>query len=50
MAKFKIIGAKKVAGGNPGDTIEINDEQVAKTLIKAGHIKPTTIKKKSKKK
>jgi len=46
MAKFKIIGTKKVAGGNPGDTIEINDEQVAKTLIKAGHIKATTIKKK----
>ena len=46
MAKFKIIGAKKVAGGNPGDVIEIDDEQVAKTLIKAGHIKPTTIRKK----
>jgi len=46
MAKYKIIGNKKVQGANPGEIIEVNDEQVAKTLIKAGHIKLTRIKKK----
>ena len=28
-----------------GDTITIDDENVAKSLIKGGHIEPTTIKK-----
>ena len=46
MAKYKIIGNKKVKGEEPGSIICICDEQVAKTLIKAGHIKATTIKKK----
>jgi|TARA_R100001463_G_C3509662_1_gene219829 hypothetical protein len=45
MAKYKIIGSKKVMGKLKGDTISIDDEKIAKTLIKSGHIKPTTIKK-----
>ena len=28
MAKFKIIGVKNVAGGNPGVVIEIDDEEL----------------------
>lgn len=43
--KYKIIGSKKVMGKEFGEVIEIDDEQVAKSLIKAGHIEPTTIKK-----
>lgn len=46
MAKYKIIGTKKVKGEEPGSIICVCDEQVAKTLMKAGHIKPTTIRKK----
>ena len=45
MAKYKIIGNKKVMDKVKGDTITIDDEDVAKSLIKAGHIQPTTIKK-----
>ena len=45
MAKYKIIGNKKVMDKVKGDTITIDDEDVAKTLIKGGHIQPTTIKK-----
>ena len=45
MAKYKIIGNKKVMGKVKGDTITIDDENVAKSLIKGGHIEPTTIKK-----
>ena len=44
--KYKIIGNKKVMGKIKGDTITIDDEKVAKSLIKGGHIKPTTIKRK----
>jgi hypothetical protein len=33
-------------GKENGDVITIDDENVAKTLMKAGHIEPTTIKKK----
>tara|TARA_R100001463_G_scaffold29626_3_gene67348 strand:- start:801 stop:1013 length:213 start_codon:yes stop_codon:yes gene_type:complete len=44
--KYKIIGNKKVMGKIKGDTISIDDEKVAKSLIKGGHIKPTTIKRK----
>lgn len=43
--KYKIIGSKKVMDKEFGEVIEIDDEQVAKSLIKAGHIEPTTIKK-----
>jgi hypothetical protein len=43
--KYKIIGSKKVMGKEFGEVIEIDDEQVAKSLIKAGHIEHTTIKK-----
>ena len=43
--KYKIIGSKKVMGKEFGEVITIDDEQVAKSLIKAGHIEPTTIKK-----
>lgn len=46
MAKYKIVGLKKVQGKEPGEVIEVTDEQVAKTLMKAGHIKPTRIIKK----
>ena len=46
MAKYKIIGTKKVKGEEPGSIIFVCDENVAKTLMKAGHIEPTTIKKK----
>jgi len=46
MAKYKIIGTKKVKGEEPGSIICVCDENVAKTLMKAGHIEPTTIKKK----
>ena len=45
MAKYKIIGNKKVMGKVKGDTITVDDENVAKSLIKGGHIQPTTIKK-----
>ena len=45
MAKYKIIGNKKVMDKVKGDTITIDDEDVAKSLIKCGHIQPTTIKK-----
>jgi len=46
MAKYKIIGNKKVMDKEKGDIITIKDENVAKSLIKGGHIEPTTIKKK----
>tara|TARA_Y100001937_G_C7132716_1_gene338375 strand:- start:442 stop:672 length:231 start_codon:yes stop_codon:yes gene_type:complete len=46
MAKYKIIGNKKVMDKVKGEIIDIEDEQIAKSLIKAGHIKPTRIKKK----
>jgi len=45
MAKYKIIGNKKVMEKVKGDTITIDDENIAKSLIKGGHIQPTTIKK-----
>lgn len=45
MAKYKIIGNKKVMDKVKGDTITIDDENIAKSLIKGGHIQPTTIKK-----
>ena len=45
MPKYKIIGNKKVMGKEKGKTITITDEQVAKSLIKGGHIEATTIKK-----
>jgi len=45
MAKYKIIGNKKVMDKVKGETITIKDENVAKSLIKGGHIEPTTIKK-----
>ena len=44
--KYKIIGNKILLGKIKGDTISIDDEKVAKSLIKGGHIKPTTIKRK----
>ena len=43
--KYKIIGNKKVMDKEKGETITIDDENVAKSLIKGGHIEPTTIKK-----
>ena len=46
MAKYKIIGNKKVMDKIKGDVITIEDDKVAKSLIKGGHIKPTTIKRK----
>lgn len=45
MAKYKIIGNKKVMGKVKGETITVDDENVAKSLIKGGHIEPITIKK-----
>lgn len=45
MAKYKIIGNKKVMGKEKGKTISITDEHLAKTLIKSGHIEPIIIKK-----
>ena len=45
MAKYKIIGNKKVMGKEKGKTISITAEHQAKTLIKGGHIDPITIKK-----
>lgn len=45
MSKYKIIGNKKVLGEEPGSVIEIDDEQLVKTLTKAGHIEPTTMRK-----
>ena len=50
MAKYKIIGNKKVMDKVKGEIIDIEDEQIAKSLMKAGHIKPTRIKKKRAKK
>jgi len=44
MAKYKIVGPRKVQNSEPGTVIEILNDKIAKTLIKAGHIKPTTIK------
>ncbi len=49
MAKYEIIGNKKVMEKVKGDIITIDDEQVAKSLIKGGHIKPTKITKSKKK-
>ena len=46
MAKYKIIGNKKVMDKVKGEIIDIEEGQIAKSLIKAGHIKPTRIKKK----
>ena len=46
MAKYKIIGNKKVMDKVKGEIIDIQDEQIAKSLMKPGHIKPTRIKKK----
>jgi len=46
MAKYKIIGNKKVMDKVKGEIIDIQNEQIAKSLMKAGHIKPTRIKKK----
>jgi len=46
MAKYKIIGNKKVMDKVKGEIIDIENEQIAKSLMKAGHIKPTRIKKK----
>ena len=46
MAKYKIIGNKKDMDKVKGDIITVEDENVAKSLIKGGHIEPTTIKKK----
>ena len=45
MAKYKIIGNKKVMDKVKGETITIDDINVAKSLIKGGHIEPITIKK-----
>jgi len=45
MAKYKIIGNKKVMDKVKGETITIDDENLAKSLIKGGHIEPITIKK-----
>ena len=45
MAKYKIIGTKKVKGEEPGSIICVCDENKAKTLTKAGHIEPTTMRK-----
>ena len=45
MPKYKIIGNKKVMGKEKGKSITITDEEVAKSLIKGGHIEATTIKK-----
>ena len=45
MPKYKIIGNKKVMGKEKGQSITITDEDVAKSLIKGGHIEATTIKK-----
>ena len=44
--KYKIIGNKKVMDKEKGEIITIEDEDVAKSLIKGGHIEPTTINKK----
>ena len=49
MAKYEIIGNKKVMEKVKGDIITVDDEQVAKSLIKGGHIKPTKITKSKKK-
>jgi len=46
MAKYKIIGNKKVMDKEKGEIITIEDQDVAKSLMKGGHIEPTTIKKK----
>ena len=46
LMKYKIIGNKKVMDKEKGEIITIEDEDVAKSLIKGGHIEPTTIKKK----
>ena len=45
MPKYKIIGNKKVMGKEKVKSITITDEEVAKSLIKGGHIEATTIKK-----
>ena len=45
MPKYKIIAKKKVMGKEKGKSITITDEEVAKSLIKGGHIEATTIKK-----
>ena len=50
MPKYKIIGNKKEMGKEKGQSITITDEEVAKSLIKGGHIEATTIKKTCKKK
>ena len=42
--KFKIIGNKKINGKEPGELVEIKDEQMAQALIAGGHIKDEKIK------
>tara|TARA_R110002020_G_scaffold305802_1_gene521681 strand:- start:778 stop:1002 length:225 start_codon:yes stop_codon:yes gene_type:complete len=46
MAKYKIIGNKEVMDKVKGEIITIDDENIAKSLIKGGHIEPTRINKK----
>ena len=39
MGKFEIIGHRKVMGKDTGEIIEIDDDQLAATLVAGNHIK-----------
>lgn len=41
MATYTVIGNHRVAGVEPGGTIEIEDDAHAAYLATAGHIEPT---------
>jgi hypothetical protein len=38
LSKYKIIGNKKINGKEPGEVLELKDEQVADSLVAGGHL------------
>lgn len=47
MTKYTIIGDREVDGVEPGGTIDIEDQERARQLVRAGHIEPTRVPAKS---
>lgn len=47
MTKYTIVGDREVDGVQPGGTIDIEDNERARQLIRAGHIEPTRVPAKS---
>lgn len=42
MAKYLIVGAHRIDGVEPGEIIEIDDDDVAARLEAGGHIEPAS--------